>query len=228
MPQGQPAKGLAWLGFVARSHHTNTQGRCLERDRLTAFSDGVIAVIITIMVLDLHAPQTTDIYALLAIAPTFLSYLLSFIYVAIYWNNHHHFFQLVPHVTGGILWSNLHLLFWLSLIPFASGWIGEHSHAALPTAVYGASLLMTAVAWYIMQTTIIRAQGNRSALREALGLDLKGKLAPLLYLAGIALAFVATWASDLIYAGVALLWLVPDRRIEAKLDEEGEADVKLP
>jgi uncharacterized membrane protein len=200
----------------------------LERDRLTAFSDGVIAVIITIMVLDLHAPPTTDIYALLAIAPTFLSYGLSFVYVAIYWNNHHHFFQLVPHVTGGILWSNLHLLFWLSLIPFATGWLGEHAHAALPTAVYGAALLMTAVAWFIMQATIIRAQGDQSALRQALGRDLKGKLAPVLYLSGIALAFVATWASDLIYAGVALLWLVPDRRIEAKLDEESEPDVKPP
>jgi uncharacterized membrane protein len=195
----------------------------LERDRLTAFSDGVIAVIITIMVLDLHAPQTTDVYALLGMAPTFLSYMLSFIYVAIYWNNHHHFFQLVPHVTGGILWSNLHLLFWLSLIPFATSWVGEHSRAALPTAVYGASLLMTALAWFIMQSTIIRAQGNESALRQALGRDLKGKLAPLLYLAGIGMAFLATWASDLIYASVALLWLVPDRRIEAKLDQETDA-----
>jgi len=195
----------------------------LERDRLTAFSDGVIAVIITIMVLDLHAPQSTDIGALLAIAPTFLSYLLSFIYVAIYWNNHHHFFQLVPHVTGGILWSNLHLLFWLSLIPFATGWVGEHSGTPLPTAIYGASLLMTAIAWFIMQTTIIRAQGTESALRQALGRDLKGKIAPLLYLAGIAMAYVATWASDLIYAAVALLWLVPDRRIEAKLDQEAGA-----
>jgi uncharacterized membrane protein len=204
-----------------QAHATQITEKQLERDRLTAFSDGVIAVIITIMVLDLHAPQNTDFGALLAIAPTFLSYLLSFIYVAIYWNNHHHFFQLVPHVTGGILWSNLHLLFWLSLIPFATGWVGEHSGTPLPTAVYGASLLMTAVAWFIMQTTIIRAQGRESALRQALGRDLKGKIAPLLYLAGIAMAFVATWASDLIYASVALLWLVPDRRIEAKLDQEG-------
>jgi len=186
---------------------------------LTAFSDGVIAVIITIMVLDLHAPQTTTLSALLSVAPTFLSYVLSFIYVAIYWNNHHHFFQLVPQVTGGILWSNLHLLFWLSLIPFATGWVGEHSRAALPTAVYGATLLMTAVAWFIMQGTIIRAQGARSALRQAIGPDLKGRVAPLLYLAGVGLSFVATWMADIVYAGVALLWLVPDRRIEAKLDE---------
>jgi uncharacterized membrane protein len=193
----------------------------MERDRLTAFSDGVIAVIITIMVLDLHPPQTTDLPALLALAPTFLSYLLSFIYVAIYWNNHHHFFQLVPQVTGGILWSNLHLLFWLSLIPFATGWVGEHSRAALPTAVYGGALLMTAVAWFIMQATIIRAQGAGSALKQALGPDLKGRIATLLYLTGIGMAFVASWVSDLIYAGVALMWLVPDRRIEARLDEGG-------
>jgi uncharacterized membrane protein len=174
----------------------------MEKDRLTAFSDGVIAVIITIMVLDLHAPKTTDLRGLFELAPTFLSYVLSFIYVAIYWNNHHHFFQLVPRVSGGILWANLHLLFWLSLIPFATSWLGEHFDAALPTALYGFSLLMPGIAW------------------KAIGRDLKGKLAPPLYLAGIALAFLRPWIADVFYAAVAMMWLVPDRRIETHLSAE--------
>jgi uncharacterized membrane protein len=184
----------------------------MEKDRLTAFSDGVIAVIITIMVLDLHAPKTTDLRGLFELAPTFLSYVLSFIYVAIYWNNHHHFFQLVPRVSGGILWANLHLLFWLSLIPFATSWLGEHFD--------GFSLLMPGIAWYLMQRAIIGAQGDHSALAKAIGRDLKGKLAPPLYLAGIALAFLRPWIADVFYAAVAMMWLVPDRRIETHLSAE--------
>ena len=189
----------------------------MERDRLAAFSDGVIAVIITIMVLDLKVPHGTSFAALQASAPTFVSYILSFLYVAIYWNNHHHFFQLVPHVTGGILWANLHLLFWLSLIPFATAWLGAHHAAAIPCAVYGFSLLMAAFAWYVLQTTIIRTQGPNSALSRAIGRDLKGKLSPLLYGAAIALAFVNPLLADALYTLVALLWLIPDRRIETAL-----------
>ncbi|MGC8530435.1 MAG: TMEM175 family protein [Acidiphilium sp.] len=189
----------------------------MERDRLAAFSDGVIAVIITIMVLDLKVPHGTTLAALQTSAPTFVSYVLSFIYVAIYWNNHHHFFQLVPHVTGGMLWANLHLLFWLSLIPFATAWLGTNHTAAIPTALYGVSLLMAAVAWYLLQTVIVRAQGAKSALSQAIGRDLKGKLSPLLYALGIFLAFVSPLLADSLYALVAVLWLVPDRRIEAAL-----------
>ncbi len=189
----------------------------MTRDRLTAFIDGVVAVIITIMVLDLKAPESADLEGLLAVGPKFLSYVLSFVYVAIYWNNHHHFFQLVERVTGSILWANLHLLFWLSLIPFATGWLGEHPRAAVPTAVYGVSLLMPAIAWYLMQWTIISHQGRDSALRRAIGRDLKGKIAPVLYLLGIAAAFVSSWVADVIYAAVAAMWLVPDRRVEASL-----------
>ena len=191
----------------------------MERERLTAFTDGVIAVIITIMVLELKAPHEVEFHVLAALAPTFLGYVLSFIYVAIYWNNHHHFFYLVPKVTGGILWANLHLLFWLSLIPFATSWLGDHHRAAIPTAVYGFALLMPAVAWSVLQQTIIRAQGPDSVLSGALGQDIKGKLAPLLYLLGIGLAFVNTWLSDALYAAVALMWLVPDRRVEAAVGQ---------
>ncbi|MEE3500174.1 TMEM175 family protein [Acidiphilium acidophilum] len=192
----------------------------MEKDRLTAFSDGVIAVIITIMVLDLKLPHGTSLAALATAAPTFVSYILSFIYVAIYWNNHHHFFQLVPRVTGAILWANLHLLFWLSLIPFATAWVGTHHTAAIPTALYGAALLMPALAWFTLQTTIIRAQGTGSPLAKAIGRDLKGKTSPLLYTTGILLAFINTTLADGTYALVALLWLIPDRRVEQALPDE--------
>ena len=192
----------------------------MERERLTAFTDGVVAIIITIMVLELHVPHSVDVSAFAELAPTFLSYVLSFIYVAIYWNNHHHFFQLVPRVTGGILWANLHLLFWLSLIPFATRWVGENHQAAIPTAIYGFALLMSAVAWYVLQTTIIHAQGAGSALAKAIGRDVKGKIAPVLYIAGIILAFVDTWASDAVYILVAVMWLIPDRRIETTVGRE--------
>jgi uncharacterized membrane protein len=186
----------------------------MDRDRLTAFTDGVIAVIITIMVLELKAPHGTDLRALLAQWPAFLSYLLSFIYVAIYWNNHHHFFQLTPEVNGAILWANLHLLFWLSLVPFATSWVGENGLAAAPAAVYGVVLLMCAIAFYVMERVIVRAQGADSPLEKAIGRDLKGKLSPVLYLSGAGLAFVTPMISYALYAFVALMWLVPDRRVE--------------
>lgn len=191
----------------------------MEKDRLLAFSDGVIAVIITIMVLDLHAPSGTDLHALAAVAPVFLGYVLSFVYVAIYWNNHHHFYHLVREVNGAVLWANLHLLFWLSLVPFSTSWLGAHPDAAIPTAVYGVSLLMPALAWTIMQTVIIRLQAGHagraaSKVAGAIGNDIKGKLSLVFYLAGIGLAFVAAWAADALYVLVALMWLVPDRRVE--------------
>jgi uncharacterized membrane protein len=186
----------------------------VEKDRLAAFSDGVIAVIITIMVLEMKAPHSANLEALKDLAPVFLSYVLSFIYVAIYWNNHHHFFHLVDKVSGGILWANFHLLFWLSLVPFATAWMGENHFAAIPTAIYGFSLLMPAIAWYVMQSVIIRAQGGHSLLAQAVGRDIKGRVSPLCYASAIGLAFVDTRISDAIYAAVALMWLIPDRRVE--------------
>lgn len=189
-------------------------------ERLKAFTDGVVAVIITIMVLDLQAPASASFAALVQIGPKLLVYALSFVYVAIYWNNHHHFFQLVPRVTGGVLWANLNLLFWLSLIPFATSWMGEHPEAPVPAALYGLALLMPALAWYFMQTAIISAQGEGSPMAKAIGRDVKGKLAPVFYLLGIGLAFVSTGLSQALYAVVALIWLVPDRRIEAVVPKE--------
>lgn len=191
----------------------------MDRDRLTAFTDGVMAVIITIMVLEMKPPDGTRLSDLAALYPVFLSYVLSFIYIGIYWNNHHHFFQLVKTVNGAIMWANLHLLFWLSLVPFCTAWVGR-TQAAAPTALYGVSLLMPAIAWVVMQTTIIRQQGPDSPLKRALAFDFKGKISPFLYLAGIAAAFVHTVISDLLYFGVALMWLVPDRRVEAILAGE--------
>lgn len=193
----------------------------MEKDRLAAFSDGVIAVIITIMVLDLRPPHAASLAALRPVFPVFASYVLSFVYVAIYWNNHHHFFTLVKQVNGAVLWANLHLLFWLSLIPFTTGWLGANPDAPWPAAVYGAALLLCALAWYGLQSIIIRTQGKDSALARALGRDLKGKISPLLYLAGIGLAFVAAGLAEAMYALVALLWLIPDRRVEAALRQAG-------
>jgi uncharacterized membrane protein len=189
----------------------------MDRDRLTAFTDGVIAVIITIMVLELKAPHGTDFHALLDQWPSFLSYVLSFIYVGIYWNNHHHFFQLAPVVNGAILWANLHLLFWLSLVPFTTSWVGENGFAAGPAAAYGFVLLMCAIAFYIMERTIVAAQGADSRLKQAVGFDLKGKLSPVLYLSGVVLAFYMPAISYALYALVALIWLVPDRRVEKEM-----------
>ncbi len=189
----------------------------MERDRLVAFSDGVIAVIITIMVLELKAPHDASLAALKQAAPVFLSYVLSFIYVGIYWSNHHHMLYLARRVSGGILWANLHLLFWLSLIPFTTSWLGEHHDAAIPAAAYGVSLLMPALAWYGLQTLIVRAQGRGSALARALGRDVKGKISPVFYLAGILLAFIDARLAEAIYVVVALMWVVPDRRFEREL-----------
>jgi uncharacterized membrane protein len=192
----------------------------MDRNRLTAFTDGVVAVIITIMVLEMKPPHGTRIADLVGLYPVFLSYVLSFVYVAIYWNNHHHFFQLVKTVNGAILWANLHLLFWLSLVPFCTAWVGR-SPVATPTALYGVSLLMAAVAWHVMQRTIVRQQGPDSTLKRALGSDLKGKLSPFLYVIGIGAAFVHPLIADLLYLGVALLWLVPDRRMETAIAADG-------
>ena len=186
----------------------------MEKDRLLAFSDGVIAIIVTIMVLELKVPHGASLHDLLAVAPIFLSYVMSFIYIAIYWNNHHHFMHLLRRVDGLILWANLHLLFWLSLVPFTTGWMGENDFAPVPTALYGVSLVMPALAWLGLQYAIIRNQGPESALAHAVGRDLKGKLSPLLYGLGILLAFVDTRIAGTLYVLVALLWLVPDRRVE--------------
>jgi uncharacterized membrane protein len=186
----------------------------MPRDRLTAFSDGVIAIIITIMVLELKVPHGADWNALGSLVPVFLSYALSFVSVAIYWNNHHHLLHTVARVNGLILWANMHLLFWLSLTPFATGWMGENDFAPLPTAVYGVALLMPAVAYALLQKAITLTHGMESLLARALGDDIKGKISPLLYIAGILLALVNPWISVALYTLVALIWLIPDRRIE--------------
>jgi uncharacterized membrane protein len=189
----------------------------VNKNRLEAFSDGVLAIIITIMVLELKVPHEANLDALKPLLPVFLSYVLSFIYLGIYWNNHHHMFHATKHVAGGILWANLHLLFWLSLFPFTTGWMGENHLAPTPTAVYGFVLLMAAVAYYILQRRIIASQGANSLLATAIGKDWKGKLSPALYLAAIPLAFVSVWISNGLFILVAFLWLVPDRRIERVL-----------
>ena len=192
----------------------------MGRDRLTAFSDGVIAVIITIMVLELKVPHGADWNALRGLAPIFLSYVLSFVYVAIYWTNHHHFLHTVTRVSGPILWANNHLLFWISLIPFSAGWMSENDFAPLPTAVYGVSLLMPGLAWLLLQNAITRKHGKEAVLAKALGRDLKGKISGVLYVAAIMLAFVNPWISLAIYALVALIWLMPDQRIEHAIAAE--------
>lgn len=186
----------------------------MGQERLAAFSDGVIAIIITIMVLELKTPHGVDLAALSELGPVFLSYALSFIYVAIYWNNHHHLLHTAQRINGSVLWANMHLLFWLSLIPFATAWTGENQSAALPTAFYGIILLLAAIAYYVLQQTIIHADPSEKTLATALGRDLKGKLSPLCYLSAIGLAFIAPWLANAVYIGVAILWLVPDRRIE--------------
>lgn len=189
----------------------------MTRGRLEAFSDGVIAILITIMVLELKIPHGANWEALRPVLPVFLTYVLSFVNIAIYWNNHHHMLYVTEHVNGRILWANMHLLFWLSLIPFTTGWMGENHFAPLPTAVYGAVLLFAAIAYFILQRLIIAEQGTDSRLKAAIGKDIKGKISPLLYVAAIPLAFVNQWISDAIYVFVALMWLIPDRRIETKL-----------
>jgi len=190
----------------------------MKTSRLEAFSDGVLAIIITIMVLELKVPHATELAALKPLLPVLLSYVLSFIYLGIYWNNHHHLFQATEQVSGGILWANLHLLFWLSLFPFTTGWMGENGFAAIPTAVYGFVLLMAAIAYYILERTIIAKEGRRSLLAQAVGWDWKASVSALLYIAAILLAFVRPWISGGFYAMAALLWLIPDPRIERKLE----------
>jgi len=191
----------------------------MSKSRMEAFSDGVIAILITIMVLELKAPHATDWSALAPLAPVFVAYVLSFVYLGIYWNNHHHMLHAARKVTGRVLWANLHLLFWLSLLPFATAWMGENHFAALPTALYGAVLLCAAIAYWLLQNSIIAAEGPESTLARAVGTDWKGKASILLYAAAIPLAFVREWLADVVYTGVALLWLVPDRRIEKALAE---------
>src|SRR5690348_11773579 len=192
----------------------------MNKGRLEAFSDGVIAILITILVLELKIPHGTDLAALRPLFPIFLTYVMSFVYLGIYWNNHHHMLHMTPRIDGRILWANLHLLFWLSLVPFTTGWMGENHFAPLPTALYGVALLMPAIAYYLLQRAIIRRHGAAGVLAQALGSDFKGKISPVLYLTAIAAAFVATWISHLIYVLVALMWLMPDRRIENALHEE--------
>lgn len=189
----------------------------MPKGRLEAFSDGVIAIIITIMVLEMKVPHADRLQELEPLLPVFLSYLLSFVYVGIYWNNHHHMLHACSVVTGAMLWANLHLLFWLSLFPFATGWMGENHFTAAPTVLYGVVLLMAAIAYYLLQQTIIHAQGEGSLLKKAIGSDWKGKLSPALYLIGIVAALRSPWVSQAVYVAAALIWLIPDRRIESVL-----------
>ncbi len=189
----------------------------MHKGRLEAFSDGVIAIIITIMVLELKVPHGTDLTALAKLAPVFLSYVLSFVYVGIYWNNHHHLFQAVKHVTGGVLWANLHLLFWLSLFPFATDWMGENHFAPWTVAVYGGVLIMAGTAYWILVRTLLAGHAADSHLARAIGSDFKGKISVVIYATAIPLAFWQTWPSLALYVVVAGIWLVPDRRIEKTL-----------
>jgi uncharacterized membrane protein len=192
----------------------------MNKARLEAFSDGVIAVIITVMVLEMKVPHGDSLEALVPLVPVFLTYVLSFVYVGIYWNNHHHMLHACTRISGAVLWANLHLLFWLSLFPFATGWMDENHFGKVPTAVYGGVLLMAAWAYWILQQTIIRAEGPESTLKAAVGRDWKGKLSPLAYIAAIVVAFWQPWISVALYAGAALVWLVPDRRIEVALEHQ--------
>jgi len=186
----------------------------MTKGRMEAFSDGVIAIIITIMVLEMKVPHGGSLQDLRPLAPVFLSYVMSFVYVGIYWNNHHHMLHACTTVTGAILWANLHLLFWLSLFPFTTGWMGENHFTAVPTALYAVVLLMAAIAYYLLQQTIIRAQGEDSILKRAIGNDWKGKLSPVLYILAIVVSFYSSWVAQGILVIAALIWLIPDKRIE--------------
>jgi uncharacterized membrane protein len=192
----------------------------MKKGRIEAFSDGVIAIIITIMVLELKVPHASDFASLLKLWPVFLSYVLSFIYVGIYWNNHHHMFMVVNKINGTVLWANLHLLFWLSMIPFATAWMGENHFAPLPTALYGFVLLMNGIAYSILTTVLIKHHGHESILSKAVGNGFKGKVSCISYLIAIPSAFLNVWMSAAIYIGIALLWLIPDKRIERIITEE--------
>jgi len=186
----------------------------MTTNRLEAFSDGVLAIIITIMVLELKIPEETDFHSLIPKFPVFLSYLISFIYIGIYWNNHHHLFQITQKVNGIILWANLHLLFWLSLIPFTTAWIGENYQASAPVTLYGIVLLMSAIAYFLLQNAILINHGKDFALRTVIGKDLKGKFSVVMYIIGIALSFFNSWMAILCYIIVAIIWFIPDKRIE--------------
>jgi uncharacterized membrane protein len=192
----------------------------MGKNRLEAFSDGVIAIIITIMVLELKVPHGADFRVLLPLWPVFMSYVLSFIYVGIYWNNHHHMLHAVKEVSGGVLWANLHLLFWLSLIPFVTAWMGENHFETGPTAAYGFVLFMCSIAYLLLVRTLVAKHPKNATLAEALGDDRKGKLSCVLYLVGVALSWFAAWLGFIVYAAVAVVWLIPDRRIEQKVAEE--------
>ena len=195
----------------------------MNSTRLEAFSDAVIAILMTIMVLELKIPHGTDLEALAPLVPIFLTYVLSFIYLAIYWNNHHHMLHATKSVNGKVLWANMHLLFWLSLVPFVTGWMGENHFAPLPTAIYGVVLLCAAIAYTILQTTIVRHHhGENALLAAAIGNDLKGKISIVLYVVAIASAFLHQVISHALYVAVALMWLVPDRRIENRIEQDGE------
>jgi uncharacterized membrane protein len=191
----------------------------MSKDRLQAFSDGVIAILITIMVLELHTPKGTDWHALREELPVLLAYVLSFVFIGIYWNNHHHMLSAVKRVSGASLWANQHLLFWLSLVPFTTAWMSENDFPPVPIAVYGIVLLGAGIAYYLLQTSLLRAAHDGSMLAEAIGSDLKGKLSPLFYGVGIGLSIVNRWLGIAVYIGVALMWLVPDRRVERVLSE---------
>jgi len=200
----------------------------MGKGRLEAFSDGVIAVIITIMVLELKAPHGKEFAALAPLAPALLTYALSFVFVGIYWNNHHHLLHAAQHIDGRVLWANLHLLFWLSLVPFTTGWVGEYPSAAIPTAIYGVVFLMAGVAWLLLQQALVKRDGPTSLLARAVGRDLKGKLSALLYASAIVLAFVSAWIADALYVLVALIWFVPDRRIERSIDAIRDSGPRAP
>jgi uncharacterized membrane protein len=195
------------------------RGRAMSKGRLEAFSDGVIAILITIMVLGLRVPHGTEWGALSPVVPQLLTYVLSFVFLGIYWNNHHHMLHMADRINGKILWANLHLLFWLSLVPFVTGWMGENHFASVPTAAYGVVLVMAALAYTILKDAIVADQGPGSRLAAAVGGDVKGKLSLAVYVVAIALAFVNQWLSDALYVLVALMWMVPDRRIESRLSD---------
>ncbi len=210
------------------AHHCGCEDRgerdnpadCMSTGRLEAFSDGVLAIIITIMVLEMKAPHQPDLAGLRPLWPVFLSYVLSFLYLGIYWNNHHHLLHAARRVSGGVLWANLHLLFWLSLVPFVTGWMGSNHFASLPTALYGVTLLMAAIAYYILQKMIVRADGPESTLAKAIGTDRKGKISPLIYVMAIPVALFYPAVACALYTIVALIWLIPDPRIAARLERE--------
>ena len=193
----------------------------MRTNRLEAFSDGVLAIIITIMVLELKVPHESDLNALRPLLPVFLTYVLSFVYLGIYWNNHHHLFTAARGVNSGIMWANLHLLFWLSLLPFVTGWMGENHFASVPTACYGGVLFMAAIAYIILQSLIVKLHGRDSKLASTLGRDAKGKLSALLYAIAVGLSFIRPWIAGCIYIFVALTWFIPDRRLERSMDEAG-------